>query len=392
MLAGKTGVRFALALLLCAPRGLILEAQERPAVLESVDLLVPMAPQTVRIAGTTHVVYELHVTNFRPEEVAIARVQVTREGAPGVLLADYRDDELRRRIGRPGRRGLENPEVVAPGMRAVVYFWIPIPDGSQTPRALGHTLELEVRRPTGAVDAVVEGAFTRVSAEPAVILDPPLRGGPWVAISDPLLQGGHRTAIYTVGGRARIPARFAIDWIRLPAGGALDTGPGPRPPDWNGLGAEVLAVADGVVASAMDDIPDNPTSSGAAAPPIPLENASGNFVALDIGSGRFAFYEHLQSGSVAVKRGDRVRRGHVIGRLGNSGSSSIGPHLHFHVSDANSPLAAEGLPFVFRRFDHLGGFPSIEALIDGEKWVAQPAGEIARSLERPDANSVVRFP
>jgi murein DD-endopeptidase MepM/ murein hydrolase activator NlpD len=172
----------------------------------------------------------------------------------------------------------------------------------------------------------------------------------------------------------------------------MENSTAPRPADWNGYGAEVLAVANGVVAAAMDDIPENAPAPAGAVVPIALENASGNYVALDLGRGRFAFYEHLKRGSVAVKAGDRVKSGQVIGKLGNSGSSSIGPHLHFHVSDANSPLAAEGLPFVFKRFDQLGAFPSIEALISGERWLAAPDGQVnVRRLERPGANSVIRF-
>lgn len=50
---------------------------------------------------------------------------------------------------------------------------------------------------------------------------------------------------------------------------------------------------------------------------------------LDLGDNRHAFYGHLLPGSLRVKPGDRVRRGQVIGRLGNSGNST-GPHLHFH--------------------------------------------------------------
>jgi murein DD-endopeptidase MepM/ murein hydrolase activator NlpD len=203
-------------------------------------------------------------------------------------------------------------------------------------------------------------------------------------------MGGHRTAFYSLGGRARIPGRFAIDWIRLPPGGTIEKDEGA--PARNGLGAEVLAVADGVVAAAMDDIPDN---AGAAAWPgaHQPQNESGNYLALDLGRGRFAFYEHLSSGSVAVKAGDRVKRGDAIARLGNSGSSSIGPHLHFHVADAGSPLEAEGVSFVFARFEDLGAFASIEALIGGETWLASPPGQAKlRNLERPRPNSVVRFP
>ena len=42
---------------------------------------------------------------------------------------------------------------------------------------------------------------------------------------------------------------------------------------------------------------------------------------LDLGDGRFAFYEHLKHGSVRVKPGERVKRGQEIAAVGNSGSS-----------------------------------------------------------------------
>jgi murein DD-endopeptidase len=385
--------RFALAALLCASHGGSALAQERAAIIESVELFVPMAPAHFKIAGKPHIAYELHITNFLPVDVSITRIQVTHAGLPDVSIADYRDREVSSRIGRPGmRRDAVNPQVVGPGMRAVVYLWIALPERSVMPEALGHRVELDILRQAGSVHTAVEGAFSSMSNESVVVLDPPLRGGPWVAIYDPLLKGGHRTAIYSVGGRARIPGRFAIDWIRLPAGGAMENKSAAPPPDWNGYGAEVMAVADGVVAAAMDDIPENAAAPAGAVVPVTPENASGNYVALDLGRGRFAFYEHLKRGSVAVKAGDRVKSGQVIGRLGNSGSSSIGPHLHFHVSDANSPLAAEGLPFVFKDFDHLGAFTSIGALIGGERWLADPDGQRnVRRLERPGATSVIQF-
>jgi murein DD-endopeptidase MepM/ murein hydrolase activator NlpD len=125
-------------------------------------------------------------------------------------------------------------------------------------------------------------------------------------------------------------------------------------------------------------------------PPIPPEKASGNYVSLDLGAGRFAFYEHLKQGSVVVRPGDRVKRGQVVAQLGSSGSTSTGPHLHFHVADANSLLGAEGIPFVFERFEHVGAFTSIEAVPQGQRYVdAPPALE---QNARPSPNAVVRFP
>jgi murein DD-endopeptidase len=199
-----------------------------------------------------------------------------------------------------------------------------------------------------------------------------------------LLKGGHRTAIYTINGRARIPARFAIDFVKLPEEGFLVRKPTVPPDDWNGLGSEVLAVADGTIAAAMDDTPDSTPQ------PVSLENASGNYVVIDIGGGRFVFYEHLQSGSVMVQTGQRVRRGQVIARLGSSGSTSIGPHLHLHLADSASLLAAEGLPFVFGQFVHLGEFVSIDALVSGQKWVVG-SRERPTMRQRPAPNAVLRF-
>ena len=376
-------------LLACAAAVAALEMQQRPAVVETIDLAVPWAPTIVQTAGRPVLAYELHVTNFTHAEITLT--DVASLAADGTVFASFKDEELRQRIGRPGLpRGAKDPHVVGPGLRAVVYFWIDLSAGSVPPRSVTHRVGVEVSRPGGRTRSSVEGGAVTLSAAAPVVLDPPLRGGDWAAVYDPLLVGGHRTAIYTVGGAARIPGRFAIDWIRLSGDGTIDRRT-PRPPDWNGYGAEVLAVADATVAAAVDDMPDNTDPPAADAPPITLATASGNHVALDLGDGRFAFYEHLQHRSVRVAPGDRLKRGDVIGRLGNSGSSSIGPHLHFHVSDANSPLAAEGLPFVFRRYELVGAFDSIDALIGGRPWRNVPGLTGIRAMERPPANAIVRF-
>jgi len=357
------------------------QVPQRSPVIQSVDLFVSQPPVTFNQEGRVQLVYELQVTNFLPVEISLTAVQIKSDGR---TLAEYKDAELHRRIVRPGlRHDHATPHVVGPGMRAAVNFWIALAAGTAVPASVTHVVEMDALRPTGPVRISVDGGASAVSMQRAAVLDSPLRGGPWIAIYDPLLRGGHRTAIYTVAGRARIPGRFAIDFITLPPGGALVRNPAVRPDHSNGFGSDVLAVADGTVAAALDDTPDETPS------PVAPEIASGNSVALDIGGGRFAFYEHLQRGSVAVKSGERVRRGQVIAKLGSSGSTSIGPHLHFHVADRNSLLGAEGLPFVFREFAHLGAYASIDALIRGE--TPQTVPERRSVLERPAANAVVRF-
>ena len=80
-------------------------------------------------------------------------------------------------------------------------------------------------------------------------------------------------------------------------------------------------------------------------------------------------------GTLRVKPGERVRRGHAIGRLGNSGNST-GPHLHFHIPDRGQPLAAEGLPYV----------------IDSWERMRAPGPWERRTYEIPMQNERVRFP
>ena len=148
-------------------------------------------------------------------------------------------------------------------------------------------------------------------------------------------------------------------------------------------GTDALAVADGVVTEVKDGIPENVPGIDSRAVPITLETVGGNHVILDIGGGHFAFYAHLQPGTLRVKLGEKVRRGQVLGLVGNSGNSTE-PHLHFHIENANSPLGAEGLPY---------SLPSFEVVGHGWGWTATAAkgpAEVHKN-EIPLENEVVNL-
>jgi murein DD-endopeptidase MepM/ murein hydrolase activator NlpD len=107
------------------------------------------------------------------------------------------------------------------------------------------------------------------------------------------------------------------------------------------------------VVDVLDSLPDNEFIY--SPPPATFETAAGNYVIVDIGNKKYACYAHMVPGSVRVKKGDTVREGQVLGRMGNSGNSDL-PHLHFQVvTDTPSFLAAEGYPHVYRSFDEIGG-------------------------------------
>lgn len=135
---------------------------------------------------------------------------------------------------------------------------------------------------------------------------------------------------------------------------------------------------------ARDSIPENVPGITSRAVPITLETVGGNHIILDIGEGRFAFYAHLKPGSIRVHGGDRVRRGQAIGLVGNSGNSTE-PRLHFHVSDANSPLASEGIPYGYTAFEIVGRCRTIGSGCARE-------APVMRHGEIPMQNVLVRFP
>lgn len=119
--------------------------------------------------------------------------------------------------------------------------------------------------------------------------------------------------------------RHAVDLVQM-VDGRSHSGDGTRLEDFAIFGQPLLAVADGRVAAALDTRPDLPVGAST------WHGMEGNHVVLDIGGGRYVLYAHLERGSLRVRTGDRVRRGQVIGRVGDSGNSGE-PHLHMQVQN-----------------------------------------------------------
>lgn len=112
---------------------------------------------------------------------------------------------------------------------------------------------------------------------------------------------------------------------------------------WN---KEIYSPVSGVVIAAYDKEKDITPGSEDF---ISLE---GNHVYIKIDeTDTYLLLNHLKKGSVTVKEGDQVVPGDVIGRIGNSGSTSE-PHLHIHHQRQDPtkilhPILAEGLPVYF---------------------------------------------
>jgi murein DD-endopeptidase len=216
-----------------------------------------------------------------------------------------------------------------------------------------------------------------------IAISSPLRGDHWLAGNGPSNTSGHRKALIPIDGHAAISQRFAIDWVQLRDDGKTFHDNEKDNKNYLAYGNNALAVADGVVTEVKDGIPENVPGANSRAVPITLETVGGNHVILDIGGGHFAFYAHLQPGSLRVKLGDKVRRGQVLGLVGNSGNSTE-PHLHFHIENGSSPLGAEGLPYSLASFEVVG---------NGWGWKptdAKGPAEVHKN-EIPMENEVVNF-
>jgi hypothetical protein len=140
-----------------------------------------------------------------------------------------------------------------------------------------------------------------------------------------------------------VPAqRFAFDLLGTDATGATHRGDGSKNEDYFCFGREVIAPADGIVIEAIDGVRDNKPGS---MNPYCLV---GNCVTIQHRSNEVSVLAHFQQGSVAVKAGDQVKRGQLLGRCGNSGNSSE-PHLHYQLQDSPVIQDALGIKCVFQK-------------------------------------------
>ena len=123
-----------------------------------------------------------------------------------------------------------------------------------------------------------------------------------------------------------------------------------------GWGREILAPAAGTVVYARNDVPTNPHpgeepgDNWYRALHDPVMAYAGNCVIVDHGNSEYSVMMHMQPGSVALKVGNRVAAGQVIGRLGNSGDAT-GPHLHYQLQSGPRLFRDEPLPFRFQNVD-----------------------------------------
>ncbi len=310
---------------------------------------VPFAP--VPFAGSdgkTHLVYELAVTNFTNAKLVIDDVTVKDDQSDSVI-GNLDAQALKGRLQPAGSR--EGSDHLEPGQAGTIFIHL-ITDNGKVPQTLLHEVSVtSAAMPPGSNTVTEQLAVTEVDKRTLPVLSAPLRGERYIAADGCCDAVRHTRALLPVNGQPFLAQRYAIDYEQADAQNRIFTGDPRNPDSYTIFGNDVLAVADGTVVGTRNDLREQ--TPGVYPSNIPIDEADGNFVVLDIGNGFFVNYAHMQPGSVRPKPGDKVHRGDVIGLVGNTGNS-VAPHLHLHVMDGPSPLAAQGLPYLYDRFTVTG--------------------------------------
>jgi len=333
-----------------------------------IHIELPASPMPVPMQdGRWLLSYHLFLSSWAYTPLMLKEFQVLDARSEAVVLR-YDERELSERDTRfptvpPGRsRKTGHERELEPGESAAIVAFAYFDSFDQIPPVLEHRLifaadpRILLRRESiqdSDRNFVVACASVGVRKEAPLVVGAPLRGGPWVCANGCAPGSAHMNFVIR-DGQARLPQQFAFDFFKVDVDGNVM--PHPVPDEITNemfycYLADVIAVADGEVTALKTDVATNvPQKDGSVLTPITRENGAGNSIGLRIDGHHYAFYAHLEPGSIQVTLGQKVKKGDVIAAIGNTGNAT-GPHLHFHISDSNNLNGSQGQPYVFERFE-----------------------------------------
>jgi hypothetical protein len=333
--------------------------------------------------GMDHVEYDLLIVSVLPEPVTLSSVTVLDPAGKELMRIE---GAALAAVTQPLFAHTKTTEI--PAAVAVEVDLILPPDTA--PERLTHRIAYALKAGSVLVpmygNLEVDAPDVTIARQPAIVLKPPVNGDGWLLSSGCCKPNLHRDLRVAIDGlRIETPEAFAIDWAKVKNGRIFD-GDGSKNEQHYAFEQDVFAVADGTIVSIQDGKPE--TTPNQSMVPETNEDYGGNHVILKIAPNVFALYVHLHTGSVAVKVGDVVKAEAPLAKIGNTGPS-LGPHLHFGVSDKPDFFSGRALPFVLSSFAVVGvvDFDASE----GDHVVIAPDARQLRSAY-PLYGSLVNFP
>ena len=351
----------------------------------TVEFLYPPSPFLQ--FSVQHLVYEIRLTNYSFMPYTLDSIDVKT----GDRTVTFSGDKLKGLIRLLGDKTVLSPNRTLEGGRSFIVFLIVDFDrASEIPKSLEHTLHFT------AEDKTAHPVYAELSVRQRapIIVRAPLSGPDWFAWGANGDDAPHRRALMVEGGHAWLAQRYAIDFVQFHmVNGKTETWKGPE--DKNSsyycYQQPIYSVAAGKVIEVMDGLPENVPHSNKFAIDLTWQNAGGNHVVVDIGFGLYAFYAHMKPGSIAVKEGDVVTAGQILGHVGNTGSSTE-PHLHFHIIDRPNFLSGQGVPYEFENFSTSGRIDAQEDENSGAVTFTTIGPMKTMQNEYPPENAVLVFP
>ena len=289
-----------------------------------------------------HLVYEVRIENLTDQRFTLNQIDVLDEH--GATLQHLNAQTIAARFSLGGHRGSES-NVLEGYQFGIAFLHVTIPAGTPVSKSLVHAVRGYSAR-IGS-DVSMRIARTRANGSEPPVLAPPLQGADYVAADACCDNIRHTRALLSLDGRFSLAQRFATDWEQIDDSGRVYVGNAKDVHSYKIYGAPVFAVADGEVVGARNDLKNQ--TPGALPPSLPLDEVDGNFAIIKLRDGVYVLYAHMAPESVTVSTGDRVHTGQQIGNVGNSGNTQA-PHLHFQLMDRPDALAANGIPYVFERY------------------------------------------
>lgn len=161
------------------------------------------------------------------------------------------------------------------------------------------------------------------------------------------------------------------------------------PQNYYCYGQPVYATEDGEVAEALDGIADAEIypkelsqdeymkfiqeRQGKLLERYGFPGLQGNHIIIKHTGNEYSFFAHLQTGSLLVKTGDKVKKGQIIARVGNSGNSTE-PHLHFQMNESPDVFKSRGIPVRFKNINWSESLEPADAYLKN--------GDIVRSINK----------
>ena len=318
--------------------------------IEVIQADVTFLSQLIRSNNAFQLRYELNVLNNYRIPFTLRKVEIYNLQNDSVPIAQFDSNYIDNHFERPGNKDLEDLKLLSGNQFGVLNLNLVFNQNQSIPDKIFHKLYFERRNKKGeTVTHPMELAVIDVPNATNLTLGLPFnKKGKWLYEAE-----SHQGARFLTEGRVTYAQRFAIDWTLIDNNGYFAENDFKKNENWNTYGVELIAVADGTVVDIKDGIVENEPLSEDMAVRITRETIGGNYITIDIGNNLYAFYGHLIPNNLKLKIGDKVKKGQIIGFLGNSGNSD-GPHLHFHLeSKSNMSFGGEGIPYHISKFIQL---------------------------------------